>query len=106
MHTFSKVIAISALALSLVACGDSLTGEQRLATLVATAQMATMTAQVPTDIAASATAAAEADVAAAHGDEHGVPALETRGGVMNVASNLQANHSVNSIQRAKEQKWG
>ena len=51
-------------------------------------------------------AAAVADVASAHGDEHGVPALETRGGVMNVASNLQANHSVNSIQRAKEQKWG
>jgi hypothetical protein len=51
-------------------------------------------------------AAAEADVASAHGDVRGVPALETRGGVMNVASNLQANHSVNSIQRAKEQKWG
>ena len=51
-------------------------------------------------------AAAEADVAAAHGDEHSVPALETRGGVMNVASNLQANRSVNSRQRGKEQKWG
>jgi hypothetical protein len=62
-------------------------------------------------------AAAEADVAArpllimaravaAHGDEHGVPALETRGGVINVASNLQANRSVNSKQRGKEQKWG
>lgn len=61
MHTFSKVIAISALAFSLVACGDNLSGEDRLATLVATAQIATMTAQVPTDIAATATAAAEAN---------------------------------------------
>ena len=35
-------------------------------------------------------AAADANVAAAHGDEGGVPALETGGGVVNVAINLQA----------------
>jgi hypothetical protein len=35
-------------------------------------------------------AAAKADVAAAHGDEGGVPALEACGGVVNVAINLQA----------------
>ncbi len=54
----------------------------------------------------SVAAAAEADVASAHGDEHGVPAHETCGGVMNVASSLQANRSVNSKQRGKERKWG
>ena len=50
-------------------------------------------------------AAAKADVAAAHGDEHGVPALETGGGVMYVAINLQAHRRVNAKQRGKERKW-
>ena len=51
-------------------------------------------------------AAAEADGAAAHGDEHGVPALETGSGVMNVAGNLQASRRMNSKQRGKAQKGG
>ena len=42
-------------------------------------------------------AAAKTDVAA-HGDEGGVPALETGGGVMNVARNLQASRRVNAIE--------
>jgi hypothetical protein len=37
-------------------------------------------------------------VAAANGDEGGVPALETGGGVVNVARNLQASRRVNAIE--------
>ena len=43
-------------------------------------------------------AAVKADVAAANGDEGGVPALETGGGVVNVARNLQASRRMNAIE--------
>ena len=46
----------------------------------------------------SVAAAADADVAAANGDEGGVPALETGGRVVNVARNLQTIRRVNAIE--------
>ncbi|MCE2851069.1 MAG: hypothetical protein LW717_07780, partial [Chloroflexaceae bacterium] len=57
MRQATKIFIISVVALGISACGNNLSNQDRLATLVATAQMATMTAQVPTDIAATAEAA-------------------------------------------------